>query len=126
MLESMALAASKLSEPMIAACATEPRSSGACGSYSSVGISVGVGISEGCDTSCSDWVAALGVRVRKWVTYHGIAINVHPDLSHYSGIVPCGIREHGVTSLKALGIDATLADVDAALKATFEANLGSD
>jgi lipoyl(octanoyl) transferase len=61
-------------------------------------------------------IAALGVRVRRWVTYHGVAVNLDPDLSHYAGIVPCGIREHGVTSLKALGIRATLADLDSALK----------
>ena len=66
-------------------------------------------------------IAAIGVRVRKWVTFHGIAINVAPDLSHFDGIVPCGIAEHGVTSLKDLGIDATMADVDAALKAQFDA-----
>ena len=64
-------------------------------------------------------IAALGVRVRKWVSFHGIAINVNPDLGHYTGIVPCGISEHGVTSLAALGVDATIADVDAALKRTF-------
>jgi lipoyl(octanoyl) transferase len=64
-------------------------------------------------------IAALGVRVQKWVTSHGIALNVHPDLSHYAGIVPCGIREFGVTSLKALGVDASMEDVDAALKKTF-------
>jgi len=60
-------------------------------------------------------IAAIGVRVRRWVTYHGIAINVAPDLSHYAGIVPCGIREHGVTSLAALGVAATMADLDRAL-----------
>lgn len=64
-------------------------------------------------------IAALGIRVRKWVSYHGIAINVSPDLSHYSGIVPCGIREHGVTSLQALGVAASMHDVDTALKAQF-------
>ena len=61
-------------------------------------------------------IAAIGVRVRHWITYHGAAINLAPDLSHYSGIVPCGIREHGVTSLAALGIGATMADLDNALK----------
>lgn len=61
-------------------------------------------------------IAAIGVRVRRWVTFHGVAINVSPDLSHYQGIVPCGIREHGVTSLAALGIDASMADLDAALR----------
>ncbi len=66
-------------------------------------------------------IAAIGVRVRRWVTYHGISINVDPDLDHYRGIIPCGIdREHGVTSLAALGIAATMADVDAALRATFD------
>jgi len=65
-------------------------------------------------------IAAVGVRVRRWVTLHGVALNVHPDLSHYAGIVPCGIREHGVTSLRALGVEATMVDVDAALRATFE------
>ena len=66
-----------------------------------------------------DKIAAIGVRVRRWVSYHGIAINVAPDLSHYAGIVPCGIRDHGVTSLAALGIAATMEDLDEALQATF-------
>jgi lipoyl(octanoyl) transferase len=60
-------------------------------------------------------IAAIGVRVRRWVSYHGVAINLAPDLTHYAGIVPCGIREHGVTSLSALGIPATMAELDAAL-----------
>jgi lipoyl(octanoyl) transferase len=64
-------------------------------------------------------IAALGVRVQGWVTSHGIAINVNPDLSHYAGIVPCGIREFGVTSLQALGVHATMDEVDAALKKNF-------
>lgn len=63
-----------------------------------------------------DKIAAIGVRVRKWVAYHGFAVNVHPDLSHYDGIVPCGIRGHGVTSLAALGLAATLPQFDAALQ----------
>lgn len=58
-------------------------------------------------------IAAIGVRVRKWVTYHGLALNVAPDLSHYDGIVPCGLAQYGVTSLQKLGIDASMADVDA-------------
>lgn len=68
-----------------------------------------------------DKIAAIGVRVRHWVTYHGISINVAPDLEHFSGIVPCGIgAEHlGVTSLADLGIEASMADVDAALKTSF-------
>lgn len=65
-------------------------------------------------------IAAVGVRVRKWVTYHGLSINVEPDLSHYKGIVPCGISEHGVTSLAALGINASLQDLDKALQASWE------
>ena len=61
-------------------------------------------------------IAAIGVRVRHWVTYHGIAINVDPSLDHFSGIVPCGISEYGVTSLAALGRHVTMAQLDAALK----------
>ena len=68
-----------------------------------------------------DKIAAIGVRVRRWVTYHGVALNVDPDLDHYRGIVPCGIAEHGVTSLAALGVSATMAEVDDALRATFAA-----
>ena len=64
-------------------------------------------------------IAALGVRVQKWVTSHGIALNVNPDLSHYEGIVPCGISQFGVTSLHALGITVTMGEVDAALRASF-------
>lgn len=60
-------------------------------------------------------IGAIGVRVRRWITLHGLSINVHPDLSHFGGIVPCGIAEYPVTSLSAMGIDATMADVDAAL-----------
>lgn len=65
-------------------------------------------------------IAAIGVRVRRWVSFHGIAINVEPDLAHFDGIVPCGIGEHGVTSLWDQGITATMADVDLALRASFE------
>lgn len=66
-----------------------------------------------------DKIAAIGVKLRKWVSFHGISINVEPDLSHFSGIVPCGIREHGVTSLVDLGLPVTLEDLDAALLAEF-------
>jgi lipoyl(octanoyl) transferase len=66
-----------------------------------------------------DKIAAIGVRVRRWVTFHGVSFNVAPDLSHFTGIVPCGIRGHGVTSLAALGVAASMADVDAALKKAF-------
>ncbi|MGR3762133.1 lipoyl(octanoyl) transferase LipB [Roseobacteraceae bacterium NS-SX3] len=67
-----------------------------------------------------DKIAAIGIRLRKWVSFHGIAINVEPDLEHFSGIVPCGITEHGVTSLVDLGLPVTMADVDVALKRSFE------
>jgi lipoyl(octanoyl) transferase len=70
-------------------------------------------------TPREDKIAAIGLRVRKWVSFHGLSINVEPDLSHFDGIVPCGIREHGVTSLVDLGLPVTLQDVDAALAATF-------
>src|ERR1700722_10269738 len=61
-------------------------------------------------------IAAIGVRVRKWIAYHGLALNVNPDLSHYKGIVPCGLDNFGVTSMHALGVKATMAEVDAAFK----------
>ena len=69
-------------------------------------------------------IAALGIRVRRGVTFHGVSLNVDPDLEHFSGIVPCGIQGHGVTSLAALGITATMMDVDLALRAAFEEVLG--
>ncbi len=65
-------------------------------------------------------IAAIGIRVRRWVSFHGISINVEPDLTHFDGIVPCGIAEHGVTSLVDLGRVVTMAEVDAALRAAFE------
>lgn len=64
-------------------------------------------------------IGAIGVRIRHWVSFHGIALNVDPDLSHFGGIVPCGIAEHGVTSLAALGIPVSMAEVDVALKRSF-------
>lgn len=73
-----------------------------------------------------DKIAAIGVRVRHWVTFHGIALNVDPDLSHFGGIVPCGIREHGVTSLWDLGHTPTMAEVDSALIAAFPQVFGED
>ncbi len=66
-----------------------------------------------------DKIAALGIRLRKWVSFHGLSINVDPDLSHFDGIVPCGIADHGVTSLVDLGLCVTMADVDIALQRTF-------
>ena len=74
-----------------------------------------------------DKIAALGVRVRRWVTFHGVALNVAPDLSHFSGIVPCGIAQahYGVTSLRDLGRAAAMRDADAALRAAFERRFGA-
>lgn len=72
-----------------------------------------------------DKIAALGIKLRKWVSFHGISINVEPDLAHFAGIVPCGIRDHGVTSLVDLGLPVTMADLDAALMATFEKSMGA-
>ena len=69
-------------------------------------------------------IGAIGVRVKRWVTLHGFSINVAPDLSHFGGIVPCGIATHGVTSLKALGIAADMAQLDRALEAKFPLFLG--
>ncbi|MBX3570145.1 MAG: lipoyl(octanoyl) transferase LipB [Rhizobiaceae bacterium] len=66
-----------------------------------------------------DKVAAVGIRLRRWVSFHGIAINVEPDLSHFGGIVPCGVSDHGVTSLVDLGLPLAMADLDVALKAAF-------
>lgn len=73
-----------------------------------------------------DKIAALGIRVQRWVTLHGIAINVEPDLTHFSGIVPCGVsdRRYGVTSLADVGLTATMADVDMALRREFETLFG--
>lgn len=71
-----------------------------------------------------DKIAAIGVRLRKWVSFHGLSINVEPDLSHYGGIVPCGITEHGVTSLVDLGLPVTMDDVDVALRKTFDTVFG--
>lgn len=79
---------------------------------------VGVWIDRG--HGHEDKIAAVGVRVRRWISYHGISLNVEPDLAHYDGIVSCGIRDHGVTSLVDLGIPVTMADVDVELRSTFE------
>jgi lipoyl(octanoyl) transferase len=71
-----------------------------------------------------DKIAAIGIRVRRWVSYHGISLNVAPDLGHFAGIVPCGVREHGVTSLADLGLDARMVAADAALQQAFEGVFG--
>jgi len=67
-----------------------------------------------------DKIAAIGVKIRRWVSFHGISINVEPELSHFDGIVPCGIREHGVTSLVDLGLPVTMHDLDVALRKCFD------
>ena len=71
-----------------------------------------------------DKIAAIGVRVRRWVTFHGISINVDPNLEHFSGIVPCGIQQHGVTSFEDLGLTASMPDIDMALREEFERVFG--
>jgi lipoyl(octanoyl) transferase len=77
---------------------------------------VGIWVQRG---TKEDKIAALGVRIRRWVTFHGVSLNVDPDLGHFSGIVPCGISQHGVTSLANLGIVVSMSDVDVALKQSF-------
>ena len=74
---------------------------------------------KGAGWSREDKIAAIGVKLRRWVSFHGISLNVEPDLSHFSGIVPCGQTEHGVTSLVDLGLPVTLDEADAALRASF-------
>jgi lipoyl(octanoyl) transferase len=71
-----------------------------------------------------DKIAAIGIRMRRWVSFHGIALNVEPSLEHFSGIVPCGVRDHGVTSLVDLGLPVTMHDADIALREAFEAVFG--
>jgi len=83
-----------------------------------IGIWTGEGASEA-------KIGAIGVRVRRWVTMHGFSINAAPDLSHFGGIVPCGIAEYGVTSLAALGLDPSMQRLDAALKRNFSMFLNS-
>jgi lipoyl(octanoyl) transferase len=74
--------------------------------------------------TAEDKVAAIGIRVRRWATFHGISLNVEPDLSHFSGIVPCGVTEHGVTSLVDLGLPVTMPEVDAAMRVAFQEIFG--
>ena len=71
-----------------------------------------------------DKIAAIGVRVRRWVTFHGVSLNVEPDMEHFGGIVPCGISDHGVTSLVDLGIPVTMIDTDIALREAFDEVFG--
>jgi len=86
---------------------------------------VGVWVERrGAGWSREDKIAAIGVKVRKWVSFHGISLNVEPDLDHFGGIVPCGITEHGVTSLVDLGVLATMDEADDALKSSFQRVFG--
>jgi lipoyl(octanoyl) transferase len=85
---------------------------------------VGVWVEHGAPKR-EDKIAAIGVRLRRWVSFHGISLNVEPDLSHFAGIVPCGIQEHGVTSLVDLGLPVSMDEADAALKASFERVFGA-
>ena len=84
-----------------------------------VGIWVQRGASDN-PAAREDKIAAIGVRVRHWVTFHGVAINLEPNLEHFSGIIPCGIEEHGVTSLWDLGLTPSIPDLDGALMTTFD------
>ena len=88
---------------------------------------VGIWIDRGRDggePGREDKIAAIGVRVRRWVSFHGVSLNVEPDLERFSGIVPCGIEGYGVTSLADLGLPVTMADVDAALRASWDEVFG--
>ena len=90
---------------------------------------IGIWVRQGAPSNpvCrEDKIAAIGVRVRKWVAYHGVSLNVEPDLSHFNGIVPCGIKDHGITSLWNLGVTATMPEVDCALKVSFEKVFGRE
>jgi len=78
------------------------------------------------DRMREDKIAAIGIRLKRWVSFHGIAVNIAPDLSHYDGIVPCGIQDHGVTSLADLGLSISMAQFDAALQRSFHDIFGSD
>ena len=81
---------------------------------------VGIWVADRARGGAEDKIAAIGVRIRRWKSFHGVAINVEPDLGHFAGIVPCGIRGHGVTSLVDLGLPVTMADLDLALAAAFD------
>lgn len=85
---------------------------------------VGIWIADP-QTGAESKIAAIGVRVTRWVSWHGVALNVEPNLTHFGGIVPCGLPQHGVTSLAALGIPATMHDADLALRAAWEEVFGN-
>ena len=97
---------------------------GVCGELRSGRVGVWVGRDSPGIARREDKIAAIGVKLRKWVSFHGISLNVAPDLSHFSGIVPCGVTNHGVTSLADLGLNVSLAQVDAALEASFRQVFG--
>ena len=84
------------------------------------GLCAAIGPLNALGTHPEDKIAAIGVRLRKWVGFHGVSINLNPDLEHYSAIVPCGIAEHGVTSFADLGLDVSMDQLDAALREQFE------
>jgi lipoyl(octanoyl) transferase len=75
-------------------------------------------------TAREDKIAAIGVKIRRWVSFHGVSLNVEPDLSHFDGIVPCGIRQHGVTSLVDLGLPVGMDEADEALRSSFRQVFG--
>ncbi len=83
---------------------------------------VGIWVVKPGNVECK--IGAIGVRVTRWVSWHGIALNLEPDLSHFGGIIPCGIREHGVTSLHDLGVLATMEELDSALKSAWDEVFG--
>ena len=83
---------------------------------------VGIWVGEGAGEAK---IGAIGIRIRKWVTMHGFSVNLAPDLSHFAGIVPCGIADHGVTSMADLGLDVPAAAWDKALMARFDAFLAA-
>ena len=83
---------------------------------------VGIWIDQGAGRE--DKIAAIGIRIRRWVTYHGLAINLNPDLSHFNGIIPCGIQGHGITSLHALGKKVDRTALDEVLQKNFDTNYG--
>ncbi len=81
---------------------------------------VGVWVKHPSSKAREDKIAAIGIRMRRWVSFHGVSINLDPDLEHFSGIIPCGITEHGVTSMAALGHTASMAELDQSLIRNFE------
>jgi len=80
---------------------------------------------QNCIAQFEDKIGAIGVRIRRWISFHGLAFNILPDLRHFIGIVPCGISQHGVTNFQDLGVNATMADFDAAMVNSFDSVFGS-